>query len=49
MVARVVMVMVVMMAGESRHRDHNHHDKQPGQKLFHAQNYSHEEMGDSSA
>jgi hypothetical protein len=49
MVARVVMVMVVMMAGESRHRDHDHHDKQQGQKLFHPRDYSHDPDGDSCA
>jgi hypothetical protein len=49
MVARVVMVMVVMMAGKSRHRDQNHHDKQQGQELFHARDYSHDPDVDSCA
>jgi hypothetical protein len=42
MVARVMMVMVMMVARKSRNRDYDHHDEQQGQQLFHAPNYSHE-------
>jgi len=46
MVTRVMMVMVVMAAGKSRHRDHDHCDEEQGQKPFHAPNYSHEESAE---
>jgi hypothetical protein len=41
-VAGVMMVMVVMMtAGESRHSHRYHGDEQQRQKLFHGSDYSH--------
>jgi len=37
----MVMVVVVMMAGESRHGDHDHHQNEERQQLLHGPDYSH--------
>lgn len=45
--AEVMMVMVVMVARESWHREQNHRNEQQGQQLFHAPDYSHKILRDS--
>lgn len=50
MVPGVVVVMMVMMtAGESRHSYHDHGDEQQRQKLFHGPDYSRAFVGGRSA